>query len=505
MSHIDNLVDELLKKFSRQEFRDFRYFISRRNNHVHDRKDLKYIYEARKNTLPVKGSNNTHQTKKRLKKQVEQFVQLENIRFDITSLSFNYIETATYLFRKQMPEHAWQYLLKAEHNALKYEDYVLLDLIYYVQIAYASNIYGLDLPVSTFNHIISKRNANLQLSILDANANAAYAEIKYSIRSLSHSLKSRTDIQQIIDNTLARYQLSDKLYVHPRVYGKIINIVSKGLAEIGAYRELAHYAVQSYQNMKQFGMLETMHPDYLNELLLSMCQSQLRLKNYTRAYCFLGMYKKRSQVFKHRYDKYSYHRFMQSLIEARILFGMGNLDEAENILLTCLSTYEKDQKLISGFRDLYLEFFAVYFCQHDMERCIRLYNKINRESPLNAAIYGLSAQVHAFLLDVFGVICYYHTNDTEYADELLKRIKRTGKDFLKAEQNTHYSHFIQILEQLLKDPLHPTKARYRTEVEQFRLNSNYTPYHKEYISLNAWLTSLLEQKSFYDCFLEEGL
>lgn len=497
------MIDEILKKFTKQELRDFRYFISRRNNHVHERKDLKYISDVRNNILPgATGNKEIHQIKKRLKKQIEQFVQLENIRFDITSVSFNYIETATYLFRKQMPEYAWQYLLKAEKNALSNEDYGVLAVIYYVQIAYASNIYGFELPISGISNIIEKLNANQVLSNLDASANAAYAEIKYKIRSLNYPVNSKTDIQDIINSTLQNYQLTDTLYDHPRVYGKIVNIVCRGLAEIGAYVEMGRYALKAYLLIKNRRMIEAMHPDYLNELLLAICQSQLSINNYVRSYCFLGMYKKSSEVFKYRDDKYNYHQFMQSLIDARIMICMGQLDEAEHIIFQTLQRHEKQRTLISGFDAIYFELFTVYFCQQDWERCVRIYNKMNRETDWIDATLHSNNGPDKFIFDIYAVICYYLLNDDEYALELLKKIKRNHKDRLKKEHQAYYTHFMSIMENLLKDRYYIEKSKFQADVAHFMINDKGRSNYYEYIDLNLWLNSIRTGKNYYDCFLQ---
>src|SRR5690349_9974675 len=119
-----NTVDEIIQAFSKEELREFKYFIVRRNSHVYEREDIKVITSIRKGT-PVTARNVKayRKTKSRLKTQLEHFIELENIKHNNISYIQNLVEVARYLFGKNLYDHAWDYLIKAERIATEYEEY----------------------------------------------------------------------------------------------------------------------------------------------------------------------------------------------------------------------------------------------------------------------------------------------------------------------------------------------------------------------------------------------
>src|SRR5438309_2360129 len=128
-----NIADEMILSFTSQEIREFKYFVGTGNN-AGVREDLKLLEVIRKkNGTGLKNVNAHHQTKKRLKKQLEQFTVLENLRHDAFSRIYALMETAKYMFRKNLQRQAWEYLLKAEQLAIQAEEYRLLDYNYDIQ------------------------------------------------------------------------------------------------------------------------------------------------------------------------------------------------------------------------------------------------------------------------------------------------------------------------------------------------------------------------------------
>src|SRR5690606_32364084 len=132
--------------------------------------------------FPEEHTNAIYQTRKRLKKQLEQFAVLDNLKHDEFSKILRYVEMAKFLFRKTLFGQAWSYLMKAERLAENAEEYQLLDQILDIQLAYSYNIVvpapeGLLVP-----RLLEKRKRNLAYAMADGNFNAAYAQLIYEIR-----------------------------------------------------------------------------------------------------------------------------------------------------------------------------------------------------------------------------------------------------------------------------------------------------------------------------------
>ena len=97
-----NTVDEIIRSFSKEELREFKYFITRRNDGKTSRLDTQVVQDIRNNRAVQDDRVSIHrQTKNRLKWHLEQFIQMENIRNNSVSRINNLIEVAGYLFKKK--------------------------------------------------------------------------------------------------------------------------------------------------------------------------------------------------------------------------------------------------------------------------------------------------------------------------------------------------------------------------------------------------------------------
>jgi hypothetical protein len=105
------------------------------------------------------------------------------------------------------------------------------------------------------------------------------------------------------------------------------------------------------------------------------------------------------------------------------------------------------------------------------------------------------------LTEIYGIILYYENDDIEYAWYLLNKIKRKYNLLLKQEAKRE-QFFIRLLGKMINDASYLKSKRFISDHQQFVQMKDYEAGNKEYISLNAWLTSRLTGKSYYECFLE---
>lgn len=180
---MQNLIDKIISGFTPHEFRKFKDFV-KRNDAAFERTDLKMIEAIRKSEKEAVQSNASRQARKRIKIQLSKFAMLENTIYDETSEINNLIEMAKYLFRKNLYEEAWNYLVTAEEKAIKMEEYELLNFIYYVQISYSSNLSIGNVPLTSTIELLDKCDRNLSLAITDIKANSANAFLTNEISEL---------------------------------------------------------------------------------------------------------------------------------------------------------------------------------------------------------------------------------------------------------------------------------------------------------------------------------
>lgn len=505
-----NSINEIIEAFTGEEFREFKYFLRRRKGNLSYGEDFKLVELIRKGVSAEKliNVNAYHQTRKRIKKQLEQFYSLQNILKDETSKIYNLIEASKFLFRKNLYRQAWQYIIKAEKAAMKKEEYELLDYIYFTQISYASDISIVSNQAPDIINLIRKKDANAGLAKIDGNANTAYAFLVHNIRELfskelyNRQAKSHSNINSLIAYILKHYQLEDKIYNRPRIYIKIVNIVCRALREKKDYLSLRKYSLSNYHLMKKKKMLDKIPSDQYMELIRSIYQSSMRTRNYDDCEHFQELYDLISKRFKSQEDRFVYYNFRSEIMAADLFMCTNRLEEARTRLLSLNKKYANNKKSAIIYFYLRINLLAMYFKFEDYDKCKSLFNGIIQQyqkKVLKEEGLGLEMLLYT---EIFGAIVYFELDDIEYSEYLLKRIRRKYSENLNKEESNRESQFIRILSKMLSDPSYLRSSKFKIECETFTKLKDYLPGDREYISLNAWLQSKCSGKSYYKCFLE---
>lgn len=497
-----NSVDEIIKSFTRDELREFKYFVTRRNNVAEEREDVNVITAIRNGAEVPDNVRAYRQTKNRIKKQLEHFLAIENIRFRDTSRIINMLEVASYLFRKNLYNHAWDYIVKAEQMAIEKEEYELLNYIYYIQISYTYNIAVPPSPkIMSVEKLLERRDKNLSYAKTDGNANAAYAYMVHEIRQ-QFSKKFDADIDQLVDEIYQRYDLKDVIYYDQmKIYCRTVNMVCRALREKREYVKLKSYAINSFLVIKRKKMVDKIPIESLMDLLDVICISALRSKDYINYEKYQIMYTEYARKMMRHPDEYSYYDFIPFIDAADLYLCTNRLEKARERLLTL---YQKYQKYVAAPRIYFLlrvNLIAMHFAGNEYKKCIRMYQEImsfNENRILSEPGFRLELMIFT---DIYGAICYYENDDAEYATLILKKIRRKYAEALQQQQSERESMFIRMMEKIFNNPSYITSKRFKADYEKFRSLQEFIPGDNEYISMTAWLESKLTGESYYTCFL----
>ncbi len=498
-----NITNEIIQSLSKQELREFKYFLCSGNNGTGNREDLKLLEHIRDGTESnYKNVNAAHQTKKRLKKKLEQFAILENLRHDSFSRLHSMTEMAKYLFRKNLHKQAWEYLIKAEQLAINAEEYYLLDYNYNIQLTYSYNIAthppeGFSVPT-----LLRKKQDNKALAETDSNANAAYAHLIYELRE-QFSKQLSIDIDVLSGNILKQYHLTDNIYDNMlRIYCKIVNLVCRALREKREYRSLKNYAINSYKIIEKRKALNKIAPEFMIDLLDAICIASLRSKDYKTCEKYTSLYEIQAKQMQAHPEEYSYYDFILHIDICDLCFCTNKLAEAEQAMLTAYKKYAHytDSPRIHFL--LRINLLAVLFACGRYDECIKIYNEIktlNEKKILNEPGFRLE---FILLTDINCILYHYEENDTEYALYLLEKIKRKYNVLLKTQDSKRERFFLTIVEKMIIRPTYIKTASFLADTRQFIKMKEFIPGDFEYISMGAWLNSKTTNTSYYDCFLE---
>jgi hypothetical protein len=498
-----NTVDEIIISFTKEELREFKYFISRRNNNIYEREDLKVISMIRKKMpAPAEHLSAYRKTKNRLKTQLELFIQLGNIKNNVASRIQNLVEVATYLFSKNLYNHAWDYLIKAERMASEEEQYELLDSIYYIQILYSYNIAVPPPAGFSVTALLARRDENLAYTKINNNANAAYALLIYEMREL-FSRQLDADIDSLVNTILEKYELNDTLHKdNLNIYCKTVNIVCRALREKRDYENMKVYSINSYNLLRQKRLLEKVPANFLMDLLDAIAVAALRSKDYRNTEKFQELYTFYARKFQHQIDDYSYYDFIPYVGDTDLYLCTNRLEEAQKSMAVINKKYAGYTASIRIYFLLRINLLAVYFPAQDYSACIKTYQEImsqNEKKILNERGFRLELMLYT---EIYGVIFYYEQDDPDYAYYMLAKIKKKYAEVLKRQGSRREKLFLRILEKIINDPSYLKSNAFASEHREFILLKQFIPGDYEYISLNAWLTSKATNRTYYQCFLE---
>lgn len=497
-----NTVDEIIRAFSKEELREFKYFITRRNDGKTSRLDTKVVQEIRNNVAVQDDRISTHrQTKNRLKWHLEQFIQMENIRNNSVSRINNLIEVAGYLFKKNIYEHAWDYLIKAEKLAIQTDEYELLNHIYYIQLSYTYNIAVPPPKNIDVSRLIEKWKTNLTYFQTDSSSNAAYAELIYKIREkFSQNLSANVD--ELITRILKEYNLDDEVYVEQlKIYLKTTNMVCRVLREKRDYKTLKNYSISCFQNIRNRNMLSKAPVIPLMDLLDVICISSLRSKDYVNYEKYQRLYTAYTRKMKQHPDEFSYYDFIPSIDAGDLYMYTNRLPQAKKVLTELYKKYKTYTEITRIYFLLRVNLMTLYFNYNDYDNCIRLYNEIiqfGEKKILAEPGFRLDLMLYT---DLYAIIFYYETDDKEYALHLLNKVKRKYSDVINDAKAQHENLFLAILEKLIKKPDYLKGARFKNDCIKCIRMKDFIAGDNEYISINAWLTSKLKREDYYTSFL----
>jgi hypothetical protein len=496
---MNNSIDDLLISFTREELRQFKYFIAR-NGNTDKQNDFALIQKIR-DGKPSKAvtTNSERQIRKRLKGQLEQFSMLDNLKYNANSEISSLLEAAKLLFRKNLHKHAWEYLIKAEEMATEKQEYEQLDFIYNIQISYSSTVYIPNMSAPEIQGLITKRNKNLALAKADSDANAAYAVLFYEIRE-QLSKDPDVDIDVLVNKVFERFALDGKIYKTPKIYARMVRVVCMALHEKKDYIQQKNYAMNSYKIMSRRKMLENIPDELMMDLLFSIYTSAIKTRDYETAEEFISIYESKIEKFRMQQDKYLNYHVTGNINAADLFMFSGRLDEAKNRLQMLYKRYADQKQLAKTYFLIRINMLALYFKYNEYSRCIKIFNEMmqeKREKMLR--IGGIEILLYT---EIFGALLFYENDDKDFAFHLLGKIKKRYAKLLSERKFKRERLFISIMERMVNDASYLNGKKFLNDLKTFDAFRTYVPGDKEYISLSAWLNSKRLNKTYYQVFID---
>ncbi len=492
-----DLLEQTIEHLSAEEQSDFKTFLQKQKE---NRKDLKlfellaskkdYTPKALVTKLHTTNLNAYHSLRKRLMKELFEFMVLKQLQADATRASsvMGFISMSQFMLKKNAPEVAAYFLKKAETHALLNQQFDLLDSIYHLYISHADKL------DTNLNELIEKWQINTEKYKSQQRLSIAYSLIK---QQLAEARKRGTvlDVEAIINSVFHDFQITPEDANAPEFMYKLVSMARSAVISAKDYYRFEPFIVRIYTRLSKAGVFTRSTIDFQLGFLYMMAHVYYRNKKFALAEEQLESMPKATSA-RTFYNSEFFGKYI-SLKAAIATFSNRN-EEAIALLKDTLT----DKSLrIATTEKLNMQLnLAVYFFQNEE------YKKANKTlleiSHSERWLEEKMGMEWRFKKNMIEVITQVELQHEEIALSKISFIEKHYSVFLKQPTYNRAKFFLSFIKKLINQP---QIIRTKEFAEQVKAAQLALPEEKEdlqAITFFAWLKAKMQNKNYYQTLLE---
>ena len=143
---------------------------------------------------------------------------------------------------------------------------------------------------------------------------------------------------------------------------------------------------------------------------------------------------------------------------------------------------------------------VINFVEENYSNALKLFLPLHNGEKILIKNFGL---LGLFSKDMMECMIHFEMKDYEYVNYRFKSIERRFKDFLIDPANFRDKTFLLLFKRLNRNLDLLTDPDFITQVDQFiAMKPIIEPGDLEFLSYNAWLKAKVDNRRYYDVFLE---
>ncbi len=494
-------IREIIHTLDKEDIKDFKTFINRLKK-KDSRKDLdlfnvlqednEYSRDELLDMLYPEDRNLEayHATRKRLIKQLNEYIYTKRIKDDTTSASqiMGLISMSQFLFEKLRDRTAWKFLKKAEELAEKSQQYALLNNIYSIQVEHSQSEFA-----PAFTKIIQKKAKNQKLAVQDDNANTAYQVIKHQ---LNIALTEGKDIplDMMIKKVLADYELTQAAMERPKLMFNIVSITRSAILAKKDFYSFEPYIIALYNELKG-GFDQHSHPYKVN-ILYFIAHALYRNKKFLEAERYLDeLY---ASLLSHNKSQYLQMIAKYTLLKSAVLCFSNKLDESIEELETFLGN-KKLRLDTTQVLNTYINLSVYYFLKKDYNKALRVFQNVHHSDAWLTKKMGREWLLRKHLIEILG---HFEMGNIDVVESRIRTIERSFGDFMNRPMYQRVRSFIKFIKVLLNDPSVGTSSKFQELVEG---SLEFIPTELEDLQammFYGWVKSKMVNGDYYQVLLD---
>lgn len=494
-----NKLTEIIRSLNKQEARNFKIFEKRIGADKFEKKMLKlydYIrsgkFEEHDDALveklyPPNNKNAYYRLKNRLVSNLQKSLIEFHLGVDKRMTVLGTIMLARIFYYKANYKLSFNYLKKAEKQAIDSASYNLLNLIYDEIINLSKYYYEID-PQFYIN-LKAKKNQEYaqiqQVEYLLANINYQLHQTNFSDRGAS-----------VVDE-LERLQEQFELLPENQseaVQIEIHRVVRSILLQKQDMASLETYLLESHKKFEENGFFtKSNHREKIILLtwLINTLNKNLKFKH---AESWLDALKDALLEYnKLYYDQYIWTYYMGLVTN----WWSSNQNERAIDLLEGLKEAEDNEGLKYYAPYIYISLVTLYFGIDNYTQATRNLNHL-----LHTSSYQALSPPLRLGLAIAEVIIRIDTEDWNYAHSRLKALKRSHRTLLTKEEYQQEKAFISVLNVIVGEPDAFRQPRARKKITDFLESLTQEVDSNGPIDYTSWLRARMTGTSYYDTMIK---
>lgn len=495
-------IKDIIISFDDDDVKEFRTFIQRQRSKKH-RIDLQLFetllkdqnLKAREICTILYGNdknmNAYHSVRKRLLKQLMEFLVLKRMDDDPTSASYimGLLSVSQFLFENNQGNTAWHYLLKAEELAVKNEQYDLLDNIYNLQIFEANHI-----AAPSINEIIENWKTNKKLADEDERANVAKMIIKYN---LEKKIKEEIalDLHQEIDKVLDEYELDSVVYNRPKLLFNFLTIIRSAALASKDYSSFGPVIIDKYEETESKDLFKKKDHYYKLSILYMICHVLYRSRKFNIALDYLQKFKNEMEAYKRSHYNVFYPKYV--LLFAAVKSYSGENEESINVLQNVKPDSIKNS--LTDSLNVKLNLVVYLFQQEKYSEALRTLVQFEHNDSWYSKRMGTEWIMRKNLIEL---LTHFEKGNTDLALLKIQTFKKNYKKVLELPIYTRIKTFLGFIQDCIDKPHWVASNSYFEHVDKTLERWPLESEDLQAMAFYCWLKSKMLKKPYYFVLVE---
>ena len=433
-SRLETIIDSL----SKEEVRFFKLFLNRTVSASRKDVNLFDFLRKRKGDYKTKdllkklntNAGNYYTLKNRLYHELNNSMVWQHIWKDQQSKSFSFVLLSRVYKNKGELELSFNYLKKAEKEAIDSDLYEILSIIYSEVLQLSHELISIDV-----DYYIEQKRKNIKTLTEIDEIDLLLTKIMYDVKTKQNFSNSNISIVQLLKSKYNKISRDNNLLKSSRFRIKLFNMYSRLLLQKRDYKSLEIFVIKSYDEFEIDKLFDRYnHNDKLTMLTyIANCLFKTYKYNQSLRYAEI-LLKNMCEYDSFLYDKYLF--FYYNILVQN--YSITDKDKALDYLDKA-SKNEVIKKIPAYNSFIYLNRSLIYYDQDDFKRSKQNISRLIMQEDF--LLLDKSFQLKIFITSA---IIIYNVSK-EHTKEKINEIKNNYNTLIKTESHYRDRMFLELI------------------------------------------------------------